>query len=100
MRIDRFDLIVSSFSSGSFVSLVSNPVMEFGEATDVGRRIGMMMSILSLGALAGPPISGAINTHTGGFAAVGYYAGTPSDSLQRASLNTFSKAARFWSASP
>jgi hypothetical protein len=35
----------------------------------------MFMSIFSLGALAGPPISGAINTATGGFEAVGYYAG-------------------------
>ncbi|KAF9020820.1 MFS general substrate transporter [Hymenopellis radicata] len=52
------------------------PVMEFGDASDVGRRVGMMMSILALGALAGPPISGAINTGTGGFEAVGYYAGS------------------------
>lgn len=50
--------------------------MEFGDTEDVGRRVGMFMSILALGALAGPPISGAINTATGGFAAVGYYAGT------------------------
>lgn len=57
------------------MSLLSNPVMEFGDASDVGRRIGMMMSILALGALAGPPISGAINTGTDGFEAVGYYAG-------------------------
>jgi len=33
------------------------------------------MSILALGALAGPPISGAINAATGGFKVVGYYAG-------------------------
>ncbi|KAF9020821.1 MFS general substrate transporter [Hymenopellis radicata] len=63
-------------ASGSFVSLLANPVMEFGDASDVGRRIGMMMSILALGGLAGPPISGAINTSTGGFEAVGYYAGS------------------------
>lgn len=50
--------------------------MEMGGTGDVGRRIGMFMSILALGALAGPPISGAINTATGGFQAVGYYAGT------------------------
>ncbi|KAF8900548.1 MFS general substrate transporter [Mucidula mucida] len=68
--------LVYGFASGSFVSLLSNPVMEFGDASDVGRRIGMMMSILALGALAGPPISGAINTGTDGFEAVGYYAGS------------------------
>lgn len=49
--------------------------MEMGSVTDIGRRTGMCMSILALGALAGPPISGAINTATGGFKAVGYYAG-------------------------
>lgn len=42
---------------------------------DVGRRTGMMMSVAALGALAGPPISGAINTATGGFEAVGFCAG-------------------------
>ncbi len=35
----------------------------------------MTRSIMSLGALVGPPISGAINSKTGGFEAVGYYAG-------------------------
>lgn len=50
--------------------------MEMGETGDVGRRTGMFMSILALGALTGPPISGAINTATGSFKPVGYYAGT------------------------
>lgn len=49
--------------------------MEFGDTTDVGRRLGMFMSILSIGALTGPPISGAINLSTGKFADVGFYAG-------------------------
>lgn len=64
------------FSSGAYVSLSANPMMEFGDTSDVGRRIGMFMSILALGALGGPPISGAINTATGGFGAVGWYAGS------------------------
>lgn len=50
--------------------------MDLGDTSDVGRRIGMFMSILALGALAGPPISGAINTATGGFVAVGWFAGS------------------------
>lgn len=33
------------------------------------------MSIIAIGALVGPPISGAINAATGGFEAVGYFAG-------------------------
>ena len=49
--------------------------MDMGDTNDVGRRVGMVVSILALGALAGPPISGAINTATGGFKAVGYFAG-------------------------
>lgn len=54
---------------------MSNPIMNFGGEGDVGRRFGMFMSITAIGALAGPPISGAINGRTGGFEAVGLYAG-------------------------
>lgn len=64
------------FCSGSYVSLLANPIMDLGDAGDIGRRVGMFMSILALGALAGPPISGAINRTTGGFEAVGFYAGS------------------------
>jgi MCP family monocarboxylic acid transporter-like MFS transporter 10 len=64
------------FCSGAYVSLLSNPMMELGPTEDLGRRLGMFMSIFALGALAGPPISGAIKTATGGFEAVGYYAGS------------------------
>ena len=51
------------------------PVMAFGDIEDVGRRVGMALTILASGALAGPPISGAINKATDGFKTVGYYAG-------------------------
>ncbi|KAG6864680.1 hypothetical protein C0991_007922 [Blastosporella zonata] len=54
---------------------MGNPMMELGAIDDLGRRLGMFMSVYAFGALAGPPISGAINTATGGFEAVGYYAG-------------------------
>lgn len=85
--------IIYGFFSGSFIALLVNPVIEFGGDGDVGRRIGMMFTLLSLGmkhfpfasdhqsptfspgALAGPPISGAILTSSGGFNEVGYYAG-------------------------
>ncbi len=66
---------VLSFSSGAYVSSFLTPIFELGEIGDLGRRTGMAMSITALGALAGPPISGAINTATGGFEVVGYYAG-------------------------
>lgn len=52
------------------------PILEMGEIGDVGRRTGMAFTCAAIGALAGPPISGAINRATGGYEAVGYYAGT------------------------
>ncbi|KAK0206036.1 major facilitator superfamily domain-containing protein [Desarmillaria ectypa] len=68
--------VIYGFSSGAYVSSFLIPVFELGEISDFGRRTGMTMSIAALGAVAGPPISGAINTATGGFEAMGYYAGT------------------------
>ena len=49
--------------------------MVMGDTHDVGLRVGMSMTVLAFGAVAGPPISGAINQATGGFEAVGDYAG-------------------------
>ncbi|KAH9981764.1 MFS general substrate transporter [Russula compacta] len=63
-------------SSGAFVGLIAVPMIALGDSTDVGRRTGMYFTVLSLGALAGPPISGAINRATGGYTAVGIYAGS------------------------
>uniref|UniRef100_A0A0W0FNX6 Uncharacterized protein n=1 Tax=Moniliophthora roreri TaxID=221103 RepID=A0A0W0FNX6_MONRR len=48
------------------------PLFEMGEMHDIGRRCGMVLSIGAIGALVGPPISGAINHKTGGFEAVGW----------------------------
>lgn len=71
------DLLARSFSSGAYVSLLSNPLMEMGETlSDIGTRIGMFTTIMAVGALAGPPISGAIADRTSGFGTVGCYAGT------------------------
>ena len=46
-----------------------------GDMADAGRRTGTAMTVVALGVIAGPPISGAIAQTTGGFKAVGYYAG-------------------------
>lgn len=51
------------------------PLYDLGDIEDVGRRAGMCMTFAALGSIAGPPISGAINSATGGFSAVGFYAG-------------------------
>jgi len=69
--------IVNRFCSGVYVSMVSNPIMDMGETGDVGRRTGMFLSIQAVGALVGPPISGAIKSAAGNFKSVGYYAGGP-----------------------
>jgi MFS transporter, MCT family, solute carrier family 16 (monocarboxylic acid transporters), member 10 len=58
------------------VALVSIPVMGMGGTSDVGRRLGTVFTVVSIGALTGPPMCGAINMATGGFKATGYYAGT------------------------
>ncbi|EPQ57826.1 MFS general substrate transporter [Gloeophyllum trabeum ATCC 11539] len=68
--------VLYGFSSGVYVSLLIAPVLALGETGDVGRRVGMTMTIQAFGALAGPPISGAINVATGGYLATGIYAGT------------------------
>ena len=62
-------------ASGAFAGLIGAPLIALGDSRDVGRRIGMFLTILSLGTLAGPPISGAIVSATGGYDAVGNYAG-------------------------
>lgn len=67
--------LMNRFSCGTYVSLLPAPAMEMGAIGDVGRRAGMFMSSAALGAIAGPPISGAINSATGGFEYVGWYAG-------------------------
>ena len=70
--------IIYGFCSGAYVSLLPVPVVTMGELHDAGRRTGIAMSAIALGAIAGPPISGAIFQVTGGFKAVGYYAGMTS----------------------
>lgn len=45
-----------------------------GDMDDAGQRIGMCFAVMSIGSLAGPPISGAIDAAIGGFVAVGFYA--------------------------
>lgn len=49
--------------------------MAMGAVGDVGRRTGLFLSFAAIGALTGPPISGAINSATDGFEVVGWFAG-------------------------
>jgi len=67
--------IIYGFCSGAYISSLAVPLMMMGNMNDAGRRTGIAMTGIALGAVAGPPISGAIAQATGGFKAVGYYAG-------------------------
>ncbi|KAG1863603.1 MFS general substrate transporter [Suillus subalutaceus] len=66
---------IYGFSLGAYVSLYSAPLVAMGQMEDAGRRVGMFMSLIAFGGVAGPPISGAISSATGGFVAAGYYSG-------------------------
>ncbi|TFK19145.1 MFS general substrate transporter [Coprinopsis marcescibilis] len=68
--------VLYGFTNSSFVSAFNMPLYTLGEMGDVGRRVGMVMVFTAVGALIGPPISGAIYRESGGFEAVSYYAGT------------------------
>ncbi|KAF9783217.1 MFS general substrate transporter [Thelephora terrestris] len=68
--------IVYGFCSGAYVSLLPVPLMMMGDMHDAGRRTGSFLTCIALGAVAGPPISGAIAQATDGFKSVGYYAGS------------------------
>jgi MCP family monocarboxylic acid transporter-like MFS transporter 10 len=71
--------IIYGFCSGAYVSLVLVPLVMMGDVRSAGRRTGTGFSVIAFGALAGPPISGAIYQATGGFKDVGYYAGDVPD---------------------
>ncbi|KAN0116615.1 MFS general substrate transporter [Russula decolorans] len=63
-------------SLGGFVALLCAPMIALGDSTDVGRRTGTYLTVLTLCSLAGPPISGAIYHTTGAYSVVGIYAGS------------------------
>ncbi|KAI1788361.1 MFS general substrate transporter [Ganoderma leucocontextum] len=66
--------IVYGAASGVFVGLLAVPLVAMGDIQDVGSRVGICMTILAIGAVAGPPISGAINVATGSYKFTGIYA--------------------------
>ncbi|KIJ08717.1 hypothetical protein PAXINDRAFT_88451, partial [Paxillus involutus ATCC 200175] len=68
-------VVIYGFSCGVYMSIQLAPVRAMGGIGDIGRRTGMFMTLTAFGISAGPPISGAINSATGGFEDVGWYAG-------------------------
>jgi len=67
--------VIYGLGSGAYGSLRSLTVVMMGDVHDAGRRTGTATTVAALGAIVGPPISGAIAQSTDGFKAVGYYAG-------------------------
>ncbi|KLO12043.1 MFS general substrate transporter [Schizopora paradoxa] len=63
-------------SSGAFVGLFPLGAASLGDIASVGRRTGEQMTIMAIGALLGPPVSGAILDDANSFKPVGIYAGT------------------------
>ncbi|KAI8974843.1 MFS general substrate transporter [Trametes punicea] len=68
--------VLYGISSGVYIALLAQPAARMGKITEVGVRVGMVWTIMSFGALAGPPISGTIRDNTGSFKNVGYFAGS------------------------
>lgn len=68
--------IIYGFFSGTYITLLPAPLMAMGDMHDAGRRTGFAMTAIAVGAVAGPPISGALIRTAGGFHTVSYYAGT------------------------
>lgn len=57
---------VYGFFSGAFVSLITPCVVQISEGREIGTRIGMLYTIISLPSLVGGPIAGALLTHEHG----------------------------------
>lgn len=72
---------MARFTSATWLSTLQLPAYDLGRREDLGRRVGMMMTLASVGALTGPPISGAIIKASGGYTATGYYAGASQRNL-------------------
>ncbi|KAK4689172.1 hypothetical protein P7C73_g927, partial [Tremellales sp. Uapishka_1] len=68
-------VVFNGIFQGSFVSLYASGVAQLGTADDLGRRIGMLVCLLSPALLVGTPISGAILSTTSSYHDVSYYAG-------------------------
>ncbi|KAF8828277.1 hypothetical protein HHX47_DHR4000882 [Lentinula edodes] len=67
--------VLYGVSIGPFASLFSSPVLDLGEKDQLGRRIGILMSMVGIAMLVGAPITGAVDKSRGPIA-MGLYAGS------------------------
>jgi len=58
IRITMF-CILYGFSSGSFISLITPCVAQISEIREIGKRIGLLYTVISIPSLVGCPIAGA-----------------------------------------
>ncbi|KZT35627.1 MFS general substrate transporter [Sistotremastrum suecicum HHB10207 ss-3] len=63
-------------SLGGFVSLFPVPAAQMGPLEDVGRRTGLLVTILAIGAIVGPPIAGAAKGNRPNYHIASLYAGS------------------------
>ncbi|KAH8834613.1 major facilitator superfamily domain-containing protein [Flagelloscypha sp. PMI_526] len=66
--------VMYGISSGAFITTYMPPIYDFGEMKDLGKRVGMAMTCLSLASLSGTPIAGALISRYG-YEAAGYFSG-------------------------
>lgn len=66
---------INGIFQGCYVSLLAPAVASLGGVEDVGRRFGMVSSMMAFGSLLGAPVSGEI-LQVSDFHGVSYYAGS------------------------
>jgi hypothetical protein len=62
--------------AGAFPALSFVPVAAMGGTEDLGRRMGIVNTVLAIGGLCGPPLGGLLVSTSLGYKAVGYFAGS------------------------
>ncbi|KAJ7696941.1 MFS general substrate transporter [Mycena rosella] len=67
--------LLYGFASGAWIALVLVPVAAMGGTEDLGRRLGVVNTVLGLGALCGPPLGGLLTSTSIGYEPVGYFSG-------------------------
>ncbi|KAJ7839780.1 MFS general substrate transporter [Mycena leptocephala] len=67
--------VLHGFVTGAFPALSFVPVAAMGGTEDLGRRMGMVNTVVAIGGLCGPPLGGLLVSTSLGYKAVGYFAG-------------------------
>ncbi|KAJ6462101.1 monocarboxylate permease [Mycena sanguinolenta] len=67
--------VLYGFTLGAFGALVLVPIAAMGGTEDLGRRMGIINTVLGLGTLCGAPLEDLLTATSLGFKAVGYFSG-------------------------